>query len=348
MDFDSNYLLSFLEEILTTPSPSGFTHLAIDKVKTEAERLGYTTKLTPKGCLLIAISGQDENRTVALSAHVDTLGAMVRSIKDTGTLRYTAIGGFTHNSIEGEYCQIFSRDGKTYTGTILTTETSVHVYEKAGKQKRKEENMEIRLDEKVSSKKDVQALGIQPGDFIAFDSRTIITPQKFIKSRHLDDKASVAVLLGVLERLSREKVVPLYNTVLLISAYEEVGHGASYLPPEVEEMVAVDMGAIGDDLQTTEYVVSICAKDSSGPYDYDLTNSLIALAKTQSIDYALDIYPRYGSDASAALRAGANIRAALIGPGVHASHAVERTHLDGILNSARLVWSYLTIHPDRL
>ena len=206
--------------------------------------------------------------------------------------------------------------------------------------------MEIRLDERVSSKKDVQALGIQPGDFIAFDPRTVITSEKFVKSRHLDDKASIAVIMTILERLSREKVNPLYNTLILITVFEEVGHGASYLPPIIDEMLAVDMGAIGDDLQTTEYVVSICAKDSSGPYDYDLTNHLIKLAKTQKIDYAIDIYPRYGSDASVALRAGANIRAALIGPGVHASHALERMHIDGLMNTTRLVWAYLTIQPD--
>lgn len=350
MSFDSDYLLTFLENILKIPSPSGFTHRAVNIVKKEAERLGYATELTPKGCLLISIPGQtaDSERTVALSAHVDTLGAMVRSIKTKGTLRYTSIGDFAHQSVEGEYCQIFTRDGKVYTGTILSTKPSVHIFEKqVGKQKRTEANMEIRLDEKVSSKEDVQKLGIQVGNFIAFDSRTVITTQKFVKSRHLDDKASVAVLMGVLERLSREKVKPLHNTIILISAYEEVGHGASYLPSEVDELLAVDMGAIGDDLQTTEYVVSICAKDSSGPYDYELIGHLMKLAKEQDIKYAVDIYPFYGSDASAALRAGANIRVALVGPGVHASHALERTHLDGLMNTTRLVWAYLT-NPRQL
>ncbi|MHA2497606.1 MAG: M42 family metallopeptidase, partial [Candidatus Hodarchaeales archaeon] len=326
MSFDSDYLLTFLENILKTPSPSGFTHQAVNKVKKEAERLGYATELTPKGCLLIFIPGQTANskRTVALSAHVDTLGAMVRSIKAKGTLRYTSIGEFLHQSVEGEYCQIFTRDGKIYTGTILSTKPSPHVYEKIGKHKRIEANMEIRLDEKVSSKEDVLKLGIQAGNFIAFDSRTEITGQQFVKSRHLDDKASVAVLMGVLERLSREKVKPVHSTIVLISVYEEVGHGASYLPSEVDELLAVDMGAIGDDLQTTEYVVSICAKDSSGPYDYELTGHLMKIAKEQDIKYAVDIYPFYGSDGSAALRAGANIRVALVGPGVHASHGLER------------------------
>ncbi len=342
MSFDSNYLLSFLEDILKTPSPSGFTYDATSKVKTEAEKFNFKTELTAKGCLLVYIPGQNSTRTIALSAHIDTLGAMVRSIKETGYLRYTSIGGFPQNTVEGEYCTIFTRNGKKYTGTILTTQPSVHVYKETGKLERKEENMEIRLDVKVSTKEDVEKLGVLPGDFIAFDSRTVVTSEKFVKSRHLDDKASVAVLMTVLERLSRENVKPIFNTIILFSAFEEVGHGASYLPPDVDEMLAIDMGAIGDDLQTTEYVVSICAKDSSGPYDYFLTNHLINLAKTEKIDFQVDIYPYYGSDASIALRAGANIRAALIGPGVHASHGLERTHLDGLLNTTRLVWMYLT------
>ncbi len=343
MSFNTDYLLSFLETILKTPSPSGYTHLAINKVKKEAERVGYRTELTVKGCLLIYLPGQNSKRTVSLSAHIDTLGAMVRSIKDNGNIRYTSIGGFNQHSVEGEYCSIFTRDGKTYTGTILTTKPSGHVYgAKTRNQKRTEENMEIRLDERVSKKEEVQALGIQAGDFIAFDSRTITTPQKFVKSRHLDDKASVAIIMSILERLSREKTEPLYNTIILISTYEEVGHGASYLPPEVDEMLVVDMGAIGDDLETTEYVVSICAKDSSGPYDYNLTGHLINLAKANNLAYAIDIYPSYSSDGSAALRGGNNIRTALVGPGVHASHALERTHLDGLMNTTRLVWAYLT------
>ena len=340
--FDNEYMLNFLEDILNTPSPSGFTHLAIAKVKEQAEKMGYTTETTPKGGLFIAVEGQDQSRKIALSAHVDTLGAMVRSITSSGTLKYTSIGGFNHNSVEGEYCKLFTREGKIYTGTILTTKTSVHVYPESGKQERKEENMEIRLDEKVSSKKEVKKLGIQAGDFIAFDSRTIITKKQFIKSRHLDDKASVAIIMAVLKKMSEEGIKPLYDTTILVSNYEEVGHGASYVPAGIVEMLAVDMGAMGSDLETTEYDVSICAKDSSGPYDFNLTTHLVNLAKKNKIKYAIDIYPRYGSDASAALRAGSNIRAALIGPGVHASHALERTHLEGLENTAKLVFAYLT------
>lgn len=201
--------------------------------------------------------------------------------------------------------------------------------------------MEVRIDELVSSKDDVLGLGISVGDFISFDARAVITPSGYIKSRHLDDKASVAALLGLLESIKREGWKPLHNLSLLISNYEEVGHGTAWIPGEINEMIAVDMGAMGDDLSCKETDVSICAKDSSGPYDYVMTGRLIELADALAIPYAVDIYPMYGSDASAALRGGNNIRAALIGPGVHASHSMERTHKDAVLNTAKLLAAYV-------
>jgi putative aminopeptidase FrvX len=208
--------------------------------------------------------------------------------------------------------------------------------------KREEENMEVRIDEDVSSKADVLALGINTGDFISFDPRTVLLNNGYIKSRHLDDKASVAAIFGLLEMMAREKLVPSDPVKVFISTYEEIGHGSSYIPPDITEFIAVDMGAMGDDLTCTEKEVSICAKDSSGPYDYGMTSRLIELAKEESIPYAVDIYPFYGSDASAALRGGQNIKAALIGPGVHASHGMERTHIDAISATIRLLRAYLT------
>lgn len=245
------------------------------------------------------------------------------------------------NSIENEYCIIHTRSGLTYTGTILTSHPSVHVYADARDFKRSEENMEIRIDELVSTKDDVLKLGISVGDFISFDARAVLTPSGYIKSRHLDDKASVAALFGLLESIRREGWKPLHNLSLLISNYEEVGHGAAWIPGEINEMIAVDMGAMGDDLSCKETDVSICAKDSSGPYDYAMTSRMIELANGLAIPFAVDIYPQYGSDASAALRGGNNIRAALIGPGVHASHSMERTHKQAVLNTAKLLAAYL-------
>jgi len=290
---------------------------------------------------MLTLPGEDPSRTIALSAHVDTLGAMVRSITSYGTLKLTSVGGFTMHSIENEYCSIHTRDGKVYTGTILSLHPSVHVYPDARTFERSENHMEVRIDEVVSSKEDVLKLGIGVGDFISFDARAVITPSGYIKSRHLDDKASVAALFGILESAHREGWKPVHNVSLLISNYEEVGHGAAYIPAEISEMIAVDMGAMGDDLSCKETDVSICAKDSSGPYDYDMTSRLIELAKQDGMDYVVDIYPQYGSDGSAALRGGNNIRAALI-PGVHASHSMERTHKSAVINTAKLLAAYIT------
>ncbi|MGF7045812.1 putative aminopeptidase FrvX [Paenibacillus sp. DS2015] len=338
---DEQYLLTLLQKLLNTPSPTGFTNEVMKVVQDEATSLGVPLSWNNKGGAILSVEGHQNSRTVALSAHVDTLGAMVRAIRPDGTLRLTIVGGFMMQSMENEYCIIHTRRGQTYTGTILTTHPSVHVYSDARDFKRTEEHMEVRIDERVDTDEDVKKLGISVGDFISFDPRVVVTDSGYIKSRHLDDKASVAALFGLLESMKREGWKPQYNLKLLISNYEEVGHGAAYIPDDIEELIAVDMGCIGDDLSCKETDVSICAKDSSGPYDYDMTSRLIALAESQGIPYAVDIYPHYGSDASAALRGGNNIRAALIGPGVHASHAMERTHKQAVFNTAKLLAAYL-------
>jgi putative aminopeptidase FrvX len=338
---DQTYVLQLLEQLLQIPSPSGYCHHIMGFVEAEAKKLGFSMAYTQKGGGLITVPGDNSGRVIGLSGHVDTLGAMVRSIKPNGMLRLTPVGGYMMGSIENEYCKVHTRDGCIYEGTIMTTKPSVHVYPEARELKRDEAVMEIRLDESVQSKEDVQQLGIGTGDFISFDPRTQLLDSGFIKSRHLDDKAGVAALFGLLELLQRNKIKPAYTLQLLISTYEEVGHGAAFLPPQIDELLAVDMGAMGEDLSCTEYDVSICAKDSSGPYDYHMTSKLIELAKRDGLKYAVDIYPQYGSDASAALRGGSNIRAALIGPGVHASHGMERTHREAIMGTIALLAAYV-------
>ncbi|MFD2613269.1 M42 family metallopeptidase [Paenibacillus gansuensis] len=339
---DAEYVKQMLQTILSIPSPSGFTHQVMEAVSKEVRRLGYPYESIPKGGGIITVQGKSDEKVIGLSAHVDTLGAMVRAVKDNGTLRLTPVGGYMMHSIENEYCRIHTRDGRTYTGTILTTRPSVHVYTDARDFKREEAHMEVRIDEKVDSKADVLALGIAAGDFISFDPRTQLLENGYVKSRHLDDKASVAALFGLLELFRRENIIPEYTLKLLISNYEEVGHGSAYIPGDISEFIAVDMGAMGDDLTCTELDVSICAKDSSGPYDYEMTSKMIELAKRDGISFAVDIYPHYGSDASAALHGGSNIKAALIGPGVHASHGMERTHMDAILGTTALLAAYVT------
>jgi putative aminopeptidase FrvX len=343
-DIDENYVASVLLELLNTPSPAGYTRHVMKRIEVEAVQFGYSFELTPKGCGLIRIPGTNCNsgKVIGLSAHVDTLGAMVRSVHSDGTLRLTSIGGFMMQSVENEYCHIHTRSGKVYTGTIMSNHPSVHVYSDAHDYRREEANIIVRIDEPVSSKQDTEQLGIRTGDYVSFDARPVQLPNSYIKSRHLDDKASVSALLGMLESIKRTGWKPLHDTVIFITNYEEIGHGASYIPQEITEMIAVDMGCIGDDLACKETDVSICVKDASGPYDYMMTGQLMALAEREGIDYAIDVYPQYSSDASAAMRGGNNIRAALIGPGVHASHAIERTHMKAVLNTARLAAAYIT------
>ncbi|MGB8000484.1 MAG: M42 family metallopeptidase [Anaerobacillus sp.] len=341
-NFGAKELLDTTKELVSIPSPSGYTDEVISWVEGRMQELGIATYRNNKGGLIATIEGADSSKHRMLTAHVDTLGAMVKEIKSDGRLKLSLIGGFRFNAIEGEYCEIITAGGKRFTGTILLHQTSVHVYKDNGNVKRDEQNMEVRLDERVFSADDVKDLGIRVGDFTAFDPRVQLTESGFIKSRHLDDKASVALLLANIKKLKEDSVSLPYTTHFLISNNEEIGYGGnSNIPEETVEYIAVDMGALGDGQMSDEYTVSICAKDSSGPYHYRLREHLVKLAEENDIEYKLDIYPYYGSDASAAIRAGADVRHALIGPGIDASHAYERTHQDSMLHTANLIYHYL-------
>ena len=328
-------------ELLEIDSPTGFTGRAAEYLLKRAGELGYPCAMNQKGCVLVTIPGRDPSKTVLVSGHVDTLGLMVRSVTEDGMLKFTLLGGPIVPTLDGEYCRIYTRSGQVYTGTILSLSPSVHVYPDSRTRKREPEEMAVRLDMQVRKKEDVQKLGIRAGDFICIDPKTQVTESGFLKSRFIDDKGGSACMLTLAEILSREGLRPAYNTILFFSVFEEVGHGAAWLPAEVSEVLAVDMGCIGDDLTCTEYDVSICAKDSSGPYDYEMVGRLIRLAEENHLSFAVDIYPQYGSDVSAALRGGNNIRGALIGPGVHASHGMERTHWEGLSNTLALLLAYL-------
>lgn len=341
MEINREFLLQTVKEILEFNSPTGFCFEIMDKIEYMVRKFGYDFTRTNKGCGIVTIPGKSNDKVIGLSAHVDTLGAMVRSITGEGKLKFTLLGGPIVPTLDGEYCTIRTRDGRTYSGTFLSTSPSAHVFNDASTKKRDPENMEVRIDEIVKSKEDVEKLGIGVGDFIFIDPKTTITESGFIKSRFIDDKGSVSALLALLEVLSRDQITPAYTTKIVFSTYEEVGHGASYIPADITEMIAVDMGCIGDDLSCSEYDVSICAKDSSGPFDYNMVSKLISLAKENGINYAVDIYPYYGSDVAAALRGGNDIRGALIGPGVHASHGMERTHYKGLENTIKLLLLYL-------
>lgn len=344
MNYSKEKIKYYLNSILTIPSPTGYTNKIMDYIKEELNLLNIPYTTTNKGAVIVSLKGKNASYQRTFSAHVDTLGAMVKGLKSNGALAIVPVGGFMMNSVEGENCTIETLDGKTYTGTIQTIKPSVHISgQDARELKRTPENMEIVLDEKVSSKADVEALGINVGDFVCFDSRTTFTEKEFIKSRHLDDKASVGVLLYAIKYITENNLELPYTTNFFISSYEEVGHGsAAGIPENTKEFIAVDMGAPGLDQNSSEYSVCICAKDSSGPYDLDLRKKLVETCKRNNIDYKIDIYPFYGSDASAALGAGWDIRAGLIGPGVFASHAYERTHMDAIIATIDLVIKYST------
>ena len=334
-------LADYAQQLLGIDSPTGFTQHAIAWIEEQVQALGYTCYRNAKGNLIVEIEGPADQPVVAVSAHTDTLGLMVRSIKKDGKLAFTRLGGPCLPTLDGEYCRIITRQGKVYTGTILSTAPAVHVYKEASSQERSEETMEVRIDELVRNEEDVRQLGIQAGDIIAIDPKTTITPSGFIKSRFLDDKISAAIFLTLLKALKEENVTLPQKTYFLFSTYEEVGHGASWIPGDVTELLAVDMGCIGTDLSCTETDVSICAKDSGGPYDYQMTSRLIELAQAHQLPYAVDIYPFYGSDCGAALKGGNDIRGALIGPGVHASHGMERTHMQGVSAAYTLLAAYL-------
>ncbi|WBW98792.1 M42 family metallopeptidase [Oceanirhabdus sp. W0125-5] len=342
MNINNEKLHKYLKDILTLPSPTGYTYKVIDYIIKELDSLGITYKKTNKGALIATIQGHDLDNAITFSAHVDTLGAMVKNINSSGTLAITPLGGYMMNSIEGENCTIETVEGETFTGTIQTVKPSVHISGNDARElKRIPENMEVVIDEKIFSKEDTEKLGISIGDFICFDSRTIITKSGFVKSRHLDDKASIAILLYSMYHLKSNNIIPQRTINFFISNYEEVGHGSSAAIPEnTKEFIAVDMGCPGPNQNSTEYDCCICAKDSSGPYDLDLRKTLVNICKENNISYKLDIYPYYGSDASAALRAGWDIRTALIGPGVFASHGYERTHMDSIHATLQLIIEY--------
>src|SRR6056297_1563525 len=329
-----------IKTLCAIPSPTGFTQTIQEHLKVTFKKMGYAVYQTKKGSIRVSLGG--EGNPLLLSAHIDTLGAMVKAVKDNGRIRMTKLGGFPENNIEGENCIIHMRDGKTYSGTIQLTHSSVHVYDDVNTLKRNDTTVEVVIDEPVKTAEDTRKLGIMAGDFISFDPRTVVTESGYIKSRHLDDKASAAILIELARAVQEESINLSRRVDLLFTNYEEVGHGASAgIPEDIEEMIAVDMGAVGDDLKTEETCVSICAKDSSGPYDYHLTTKLIQMARHKHLHFAVDTYPRYGSDVGAALRSGMDAAFALIGPGVSASHGYERTHKEGLENTYKLLLELL-------
>ncbi len=341
MKIDTSYLLQTMQKLIETPSPTGYYEKIKPVLEELAAELGYTVTYDNRDTTYITVPGKDTSKTVCVSSHADTLGFMVRGINGDGTLRIRALGGINYSNVEGENVTVHTRSGKTYTGMLACTHHSSHAYDDAASMARNENTVHVLLDEEVKSASDVKELGIRHGDYVSIDPRFTVTESGYIKSRFIDDKASVACVFAALKYLADNNLKPQYNTVFAITVYEEIGLGGVYVPTDISEYMAVDIAILGPDSDGSEQKVSICAKDASLPYDYDLTNRLIAVAERTECDYAVDLFYRYGSDAGAAIKGGNNLRAALIGMGVYASHGVERTHLKGVENTAKLLLGYV-------
>jgi aminopeptidase len=342
-NIDAPGMTGFLLGLLNIYSPTGDTERAITYVRKAFESLGLETKLNAKGALIATWEGRSADRPRALTAHVDTLGAMVKEIKPNGRLRLTQLGGYAWNTVEGEGCFVRTATGVTVSGTILPIKASVHVHSKeVNELERKEANMEVRLDARTTKAEETRTLGIEVGDFCYLDARAQLTDTGFVRSRHLDDKASVACIYGAFKAMADAGLTPAQRTTALITNFEEVGHGASTgIPDNCVELLAVDMAAVGEGQNSDEFSCGICVKDSGGPYHIEMRRKLVELAQNADIPYKLDVYPFYNSDGVAALHAGSDLRVGLIGPGVDASHAYERTHQDSLAATARLIVEYL-------
>ena len=341
-DKAQKYCWDLLPQLLNCEGVAGYCDKTRVFLEERLKKLGFKIHITNKGGIIVKLKGKNSDKIRLLTAHMDTLGAMVTSIGSSGRIYLTAIGGVSPLSIEGEYVNIETMSGQRYRGTVLLDNPSAHVNKDAYDGGRTFQNISVRLDEKVQNAEDVKKLGIETGDFCFFDPRVEVTESGFVKARHLDDKAGVAAMVGAMLYLQEEKITLPYETWFYISAAEEVGHGTtSLLPANCFELVAVDMGALGGGLAGDEFSVSICVKDSSGPFDYELRKKIVGIAQKNELPYKLDVYPYYGSDAAAAIRTGLDARHALFGPGIDASHSYERVHRDALDATLKLIAYYV-------
>ena len=340
-NIDAAYLLDCFCELVGVPSPSGYPKKLTPVLERYAKELGFSLTYDNKDTPYLWMDGEDNSKTVMVSAHADTVGLVVSDIDGSGRLRVRPLGGINPATLDGESVTVFTRDGREYTGLILCQSHSTHAFANAATMERSADNLMILLDERVSTKGETEALGIRYGDYIAIDPRCQITESGFVKSRFIDDKAAIACCFAALKYMKEQGLRPRYRTVLSFPYWEELGIGGSYLPEGVSELVAVDIGLVSPSNAGNEFAVSICAKDSQLPYDYELTNRLIAYAERAECDYAVDVYFRYGSDANAARTAGNDVRAALFGMAVYGSHGMERTHIEGLRSTTGLLLAYL-------
>lgn len=343
LNFDLNYMTAAMVSLLNIASPTGMTAAAVTRTQALLQPFGLQMRLTNKGALVADWGGRSANAPRAITAHVDTLGAMVKEIKSNGRLKLSKIGGFAWNTVEGEGCTVFTQSGQVIRGSLLLSKASSHIHgSEVNETRRDDETMEVRLDERTQTAEQTRVLGIAVGDVVAFDPRVEVGAAGFIRSRHLDDKAAVVCMLGAVKAIQSAGLAPAQRTTIHISNYEEVGHGAaSGFPADLVELLSLDMAAVGIGQNSDEFSACICFKDSGGPYHPDMNRKLVQLAQAATIPYKTDIYPFYGSDGESYWRAGGDVKVGLVGPGVDASHNYERTHQESLLNTARLIAEYL-------
>jgi putative aminopeptidase FrvX len=340
---NETYFTSFLVDLLNIPSPTGFAEPALAFVEKELSKYKQLQlSRTRKGALIAKWEVKSDLAPVALTAHIDTLGAVVKEIKSNGRLKLSRIGGIQWPTVETEGVWIITSKGEQVRGSVLIDTASGHIYSAAGSETpRNDEHMEVRLDARTSSEKETREMGINIGDCVAFDPRVEVT-NGFIRSRFLDDKACVTNLIAAIKSMAEAGQSPARSVYFLISNYEEVGHGASTgIPSDVAELISVDMAVVGDGQESDEFHATLCIKDSGGPYHFELNNKLRALAEKNNIPYKTDVYPFYGSDGEAFWRAGGDVALSLIGPGIDASHNYERAHMDGLNATTNWIMAYL-------
>ncbi|MGN0324371.1 MAG: M42 family metallopeptidase [Oliverpabstia sp.] len=338
---DEKFTVDCFEEFVKTPSPVSYYVQVNPIVEKYAKMFGYDVTYDNKHTAYITMDGEDNSKTVMIGAHLDTLGLIVRRIDSNGWIRVRQLGGVSYQSLEGANVTVHTRDGREYTGLMCCESHSVHAFDDARTKERDENHMMIILDQPVKSKEDVTALGILHGDIISIDPQYTLTPNGYIKSRFIDDKAAVACCFAAIKYMTENNLKPKFRTIFSFPHYEEIGHGGSYIPEEVSEYVCCDIGLIGPDNDGDEYSVSIAAKDAFSNYDYGLTTRLIEYAKKGECDFAVDTFFHYGTDCNAAIKAGYNIAHGAFGMAVYASHGVERTHVTGLSNTVNLCLAYL-------
>ena len=338
---DRQFLTDCFKTVVETPSPVGYYVKLNPVLERYAARLGHTVTYDNKSTAYITLEGLDNSKTVLVGAHADTIGMVVRRIDRDGMIRVRQLGGVNYNSLEGETVTVHTRDGRSYTGLMACQSHSVHVFDDARTLERNDNTMIIILDEPITCEQDVRNLGIRHGDFVSVDPRCQVTERGYLKSRFIDDKAAIACCFAMLKYLAENNLKPKFRTILAFPYGEEIGFGGTYVPEGVSEYVAIDIGLIGPDYDGNEHSVSICAKDNSAPYDYELTSRLIGYAEKAECDYAVDIFYRYGTDGNAAVRAGNNLRSAAFGMAVYCSHGMERTHIRGLENTTNLLLAYV-------